>query len=68
MGNNLKPSSPKKGAAAASKEPEAVPEINTKPSSPTKAAASSPKKGASSPKKGAIAENVEATVPSVNKA
>ena len=68
VGNNLKPSSPKKGGAAASKEPEAVPEINTKPSSPTKAAASSPKKGASSPKKGAIAEKVEAAVPSANKA
>ena len=53
-GDTLKPSSPKKGGAALSKEP--LPDL---PASPKKGAPSSPKKGASSPKKGGIADKVE---------
>ena len=66
--SSAKPASPKKGGAAASKEPEAVPEVKTNTDSPKKAAPGSPRKGASSPKKGAIAEKVEAAVPAANKA
>ena len=68
MGGTLKPSSPKKGGAAVSKETEAPAEgAKATPSSPKKAAPSSPKKGSSSPKKAGIAEKVQAAVPAANK-
>lgn len=56
LGGTLKPASPKKGGAPASKEFEPAAEVKT-------AAPSSPKKGApSSPKKKGVAEKVEDAV------
>ena len=64
IGGTLKPSSPKKGGAPASKEVEPAAEVKAAaPSSPKKATPSSPKKATpSSPKKKGIAEKVEDAV------
>jgi len=63
VGNTLKPASPTKGGAAASKGAQPDEGVKTAaPSSPKKAAPSSPKKGASSPKKQGVTEKVEDAV------